>query len=80
MVSEAIGRKIIQCQPHMQYKPNTKLRDLLKSKKAEIRKLSMLSKPNKNKLVKLNGMLNELKREENVQNQSKVISWQSVHD
>ena len=64
----------------MQYKPNTKLRDLLKSKKAEIRKLSMLSKPNKNKLVKLNGMLNELKREENVQNQSKVISWQSVHD
>jgi len=60
-VSEAIGRKINQYQPHMQQKPNTKLRDLLKSKKAEILKLSELSKTEQNKLAKLNGMLDELR-------------------
>ena len=65
---EAIGRKIIQCQPQMQQKQNAKLRDLLKSKKAKTRKLSELSKTEQNRLAKLNGMLDELRREANVQN------------
>ena len=47
---------------YMQEEPNTKLRDLLKSKKAEIRKLSELSKTEQNRLAKLNAMLDELKR------------------
>ena len=51
----------------MQRKPNTKLRDLLKSKKAKTRKLSELSKTEQNRLVKLNGMLDELRRGENGQ-------------
>jgi len=42
-VSEAIRRKIIQRQPHVQHNPNTKLRDLLKRKKAKTRKLRELS-------------------------------------
>jgi hypothetical protein len=46
----------------MQKKPNTKPRDLLKSKKAKIRKLSELSKIEQNRLRKLNAMLDELKR------------------
>ena len=50
----------------MQQKPNFKLRDLLKSKKAEIRKLSELSKTEQNRLVKLNAVLDELRRGENV--------------
>ncbi|MDP6536652.1 MAG: hypothetical protein QGG02_10065, partial [Gammaproteobacteria bacterium] len=52
----------------MQQKPNTKLRDLLKSKKAETRKLSELSKTEQNRLAKLNGMLDELRHGANVQN------------
>jgi hypothetical protein len=52
----------------MQHKPNTKLRDLLKSKKANTRKLSELSKIRQNRLAKLNGMLNELRLGKNVQN------------
>ena len=48
----------------MQTKPNTKLRDLLKSNKAKTRKLSELSKTEQNRLAKLNGMLDELKRYE----------------
>jgi len=52
----------------MQKKPNTKLRDLLKSKKAETRKLSELSKTEQNRLVKLNAMLDKLRRGENIQN------------
>ena len=48
--------------------PNIKLRDLLKSKKAKTLKLSELSKTEQNKLAKLNGMLEELRRRENVQN------------
>ena len=58
----------------MQQKPNFKLRDLLKSKKAEIRKLSELSKTEQNRLVKLNGMLDELRRGENVQNR-RLANW-----
>ena len=58
----------------MQQKPNTKLRDLLKSKKAETRKQSELSKTEQNRLVKLNGMLDELKRGENVQNR-RLGTW-----
>ena len=52
----------------MQKQPNTKLRDLLKSKKAETRKLSELSKTEQNRLVKLNAMLDKLRRGENIQN------------
>ena len=50
----------------MKQKPNTKLRDLLKSKKAKLRKLSELSKIEQNRLAKLNGMLDELRRGENL--------------
>ena len=49
----------------MQQKPNTKLRDLLKSKKAETRKLSEFSKTEQNRLAKLKAMLDELRRAEN---------------
>ena len=58
----------------LQQKPNTKLRDLLKSKKAKTRKLSELSKTEQNRLAKLNGMLDELRRGENVQNR-RLITW-----
>ena len=58
----------------MQKKPNTNLRDLLKSKKAETRKLSELSKTEQNRLAKLNGMLDELRRGENVQNR-RLATW-----
>ena len=66
-MSEAISI-IVHCQPHLQQKPNTKLRDLLKNKKAKTRKLSELSKTEQNRLAKLNGMLDELRRGENGQN------------
>ena len=46
----------------MQQKPNTKLQDLLKNKRAEIRNLNELSKTEQKRLEKLNGMLNELRR------------------
>ena len=52
----------------MQHKPNTKLRDLLKSKVAKTRELSELSKAEQNRLAKLNGILDKLIRGENVQN------------
>ena len=52
----------------MQKKPNTKLRDLLKSKIAKTRELSELSKAEQNRLAKLNGILDKLIRGENVQN------------
>ena len=58
----------------MQQKPNTKLRDLLKSKKAETRKQSELSKTEQNRLEKLIGMLDELRRGENVQNR-RLATW-----
>jgi hypothetical protein len=48
----------------MQYKPNTKRQDLLKSKKAKIRKLSELSKTEHNRLAKLNALPDELTRGE----------------
>jgi TPR repeat protein len=73
-VPEAIGRKIIQCQPHMQQKRNTKLRNLLKRKIAKTRKLSELSKTEQNRLAKLNGMLDELRRGKNVQNRQ-LATW-----
>ena len=47
----------------MQQQPNTKLRDLLKSKKGKTRKLNELSKTQKDRLAKLNGMPDEPKRE-----------------
>ena len=49
----------------MQKELNTKLRDLLKNKKPKTRKLSELSKTEQNRLVKLNGMFDELIRAEN---------------
>ena len=58
----------------MNQEPNTKLRDLLKSKKAETRKLSELSKTEQNRLPKLNAMLEELKRVKNVQNR-RLATW-----
>ena len=58
----------------MQRKPNTKLRDLLKSKKAKPRKLSELSKTEQNRLAKLNLMLDELIRGKNVQNR-RLGTW-----
>ena len=58
----------------MNQEPNTKLRDLLKSKKAETRKLSELSKTEQNRLAKLNAMLEELKRVKNVQNR-RLTTW-----
>jgi hypothetical protein len=58
----------------MQKQPNTRLRDLLKSKKARTCKLSELSKAEQNRLVKLNGMLDELRRGENVQNR-RLTAW-----
>ena len=58
----------------LQQKPNTKLRDLLKNKKAKTRKLSELSKTEQNRLAKLNGMLDKLRRGENVQNR-RLATW-----
>ena len=58
----------------MQKQPDTKLRDLLKSKKAKTRKLSELSKTEQNRLAKLNLMLDELRRGKNVQNR-RLASW-----
>ena len=58
----------------MQKKPNTKLRDLLKSKIAKTRELSEISETEQNRLVKLNAMLDELRRAENVQN-SRLATW-----
>ena len=58
----------------MQQKPNTKLRDLLKNKKAKTRKLSELSKAQQNRLVKLKNMLDELRRGANVQNR-RLATW-----
>ena len=50
----------------MQQQSNAKLRDLFKSKNAKTRKLSELSKTQQNGLVKLDGMLDERRREKNV--------------
>ena len=58
----------------MKQKPNTKLRDLLKNKKAKTCKLSVLSKTEQNRLAKLNGILDELRRGENVQNR-RLATW-----
>ena len=58
----------------MQKQPNTRVRDLIKSKKAKIRKLSELSKTEQNRLAKLNGMRDELRRVANVQNH-RLATW-----
>ena len=50
----------------MKQKPNTNLQDLLKNKEAKIRKLSELFKTEQNRLAKLDGMLDELRRGKNV--------------
>ena len=50
------------------------MRDLLKSNKAKTRKLSELSKTEQTRLAKLNGMLDELRRGENVQNR-RLGTW-----
>ena len=43
----------------MQQKPNIKLQNLLKTKKANTRKLSELSKTEQNRLARLNALLDE---------------------
>ena len=58
----------------MKQKPNTKLRDLLKSKKAKTRKLSELSKTEQNRLAKLNLMLDKFRCRKNVQNR-RLATW-----
>ena len=58
----------------MQKELNTKLRDLLKSKKAKTRKPNELSKADTIRLAKLYGMLDELRRGENVQN-CRLVTW-----
>ena len=73
MVSEALSI-INHCQRHMKQKPNTGLRDLLKRKKAKPRKLKELSKTEQNRLAKLNAVLDELRRGENVQNR-RLVTW-----
>ena len=50
------------------------MRNLLKSKKSKTRKLSELSKIEKNRLAKLNLMPDELKRGKNVQNRG-LATW-----
>ena len=50
------------------------LSDLLKNKKAKTCKLSELSKTEQNRLAKLNRMLDELRRGENVQNR-RLATW-----
>ena len=58
----------------MQQKPNTKLRDLLKTNPAKARKLSELSETKQNRLAKLNAMLDKLRRGKNVQNR-RLATW-----
>ena len=58
----------------MHQNPKTKSRDLLKCKKAKTRKQSELSKTEKNRWAKLNGMLDKLRRRENVQNR-RLATW-----
>jgi hypothetical protein len=58
----------------MKQKPNTKLRDLLKTNPVKTRKLSELSKTEQNRLAKLNLMLDELMRGKNVQNR-RLTTW-----
>jgi hypothetical protein len=48
----------------MQTKPNTKLRDLLKTTPVKTRKLSEFSNTEQNRLAKLNAMLDELRKVE----------------
>ena len=50
------------------------MRELINSKIVKIRKLSELSKTEQNRLVKLNGMLVELGRGNNVQNRQ-LPTW-----
>ena len=54
----------------LQQKPNTKLQDLFKNKKAKTRNLSVLFKTKQNKLTTLNGMFDELRCGDNVQKSS----------
>ena len=58
----------------MHHKPDTKLRDLLKSKKAKNRNLSNLSKTEQKRLGKLKGILDQLTRGKNVQNRQ-LQTW-----
>ena len=57
------------CQKHRK----TRLGDLLKIKIAQTRELSELPKKERNRLAKLNGILDELTRGENVQNRPLAI-------
>ena len=59
---------------YMQEEPNTKLRDLLKSKQAKTSKPNELSKIDTIRLAKLYGMLDEFRRGENAQNR-RLETW-----
>ena len=50
--------------------PNTRLRDLIKSKKAKVRKLNDLSEIEQNRLAKLKEVLDGLRRGKNVLSES----------
>ena len=58
----------------MHNKTGIKLRESIKGKKAKTPALSELSKTEQNRLAKLNGMLDELRRGENVQNR-RLGTW-----
>ena len=58
----------------MEQNPITKLRDILKSKKAKTRKQSELSKTEQIRLAKLNAMLDELRSGAHVQNR-RLATW-----
>ena len=57
----------------MQQKPNIKLQNLLKTKKANTQELDELSKIEQNRLVTLKTLLDELRRGEDVQNRRLTI-------
>ena len=61
----------------MKHKPNTKLRELLE-KKVKTRKLSELSEIEQNRLAKLDGMLDELRRGELVQNRRLATNKRAI--
>ena len=54
--------------------PNTELQDLRANKKAKTRTLSEFSKTEQNRWVKLNALLDERRRQKNVQNRQ-LATW-----
>ena len=52
----------------LQKKPNANVQDFFKNHKSKTRNLNELSKTEQKRLVKLNGLLDQLTRRKNVQN------------